>query len=235
MPSLPPRSILLFAACAFGGALCFNVPVRADDAPEPPRKGAITISVSKADAKIKALSAGTSGSGGKSSKGGYGANGDGGGKGGTMTPTGYRNLNEEADVTYAITVKNSSHQPVKNLAVEYHFYNKTVRTTDGISDPPKIDDITSVENVDIDPGKSTDILTQPIPNASNASSSIPASAARSKTRTSPSQSSTITNLVGWHIEVRFNDQVVAKTDEPFDLKDRLDQINKQVQMLTPKK
>jgi len=140
------------------------------------------------------------------------------GMGATNTTVVQENM-RKADVTYTITIHNNAKFSAKNLAVEYHFYNKTVMTTNGIA-TSTLDDITSVENVDIDSGKNAIITTRGIPYQDSQASNGSATGRGGKgARTSPSI--TQTYVLGWHVEIRFNGKIIAHDDYPDNLQDLL--------------
>jgi len=135
-----------------------------------------------------------------------------------------------SNVTYTITVRNTGKIPAKNLVVEYHFYNKTTTTDNGKS-TYSVEDITSTENVDVDPAKTKDIETQAITHASSMSSSSGNSNNSGgggrrnvgATQSSGGGSSSTTALLGWHVEVRFNDKIIRQVNQPDNLQDLLKQ------------
>jgi len=227
--SLP--SAFLLAACAFAFAVYSSVPVRGADSSGPVLpKNSFAIDVNKVDEKLLVPDPATSkGSGGSGGKGGKKSNTVAGGAQGGHS-VGSQNLDNHVDVTYAITVKNRSGIAVQNLAVEYHFYNVTVNTVNGLT-TTTIDDITSTENVDIDPGKSKDVITQAVPKVSTVKDTRTVNPSRGGGRTTPTQTSTTSNLLGWHINVLYNDKIISERHSPDDLKDKIDRINKQNELL----
>ncbi len=245
-----PRLALLVAGCVLTTVAYFAIPSDVSAASTPVKHTYFTIDVKLND--IKSIQ--TSGSGstnGKNSRGGsgtsnsrsggFGSNGSGGfGSGGFGSRgSSSSDFNSQADVTYLITVKNITKFPVKNLQVKYDFYNLTTDTTsDGIS-THTIDDITSTENVDIDAGQTCKpIQTQTIRRADSASAgnsqssssnnSSSQSFGRSRTggkgMTTARQSTSITDLIGYHVETIFNGEVVGSLDSPIDLQDKLKQF-----------
>lgn len=124
-----------------------------------------------------------------------------------------RTSSSKGEVPYIITVRNGSEIQANNVVVEYHFYNRTANISNGIADYT-IDDITSTEYLDLAPGKSKDVMTQPIPHEDTEST---AAASGGRTRTVGGSTMTITSLLGWHIEVRYNDKLVVKKEYPDNL------------------
>jgi len=226
------RSTILLAVCAFG-AVCFAASMEAADAPAASTataptlpKNSIGIEVVKAEVKPKAAASSSSSSGRGMGSNSYSY----GGSQNAAEMAARLNTSSEQDATYTITLKNRAKIAAKNLAVEYHFYNVKVDTQNG-STTRTVNDITSTENVDIAAGKSAEVSSQPIPHVTKTSVSTGptpgASFGRTKgISTASNQSSSYTNVLGWHVEVRLGDTVISQKDEPYDLKAQLDQINK---------
>jgi len=219
-PRFLPRSLPLVAGCVFVAVFHFGFPACAFGAELP----TISFDVKKNDEKVvqppKPAAAGASGSAGR------GATAGGTGRG----LAGSKSLGSSTtDVTYLISLRNTSMVPALNLEVEYHFYTKTATTTNGET-TYDIEDVNSIENVDLDVHKAKDIVTQPIAlvdNQSTASSKSLSSgaAARGKGKSSVISSSVITSLLGWHVEIRFNDKIIAHKDSPDNLQDLLKQYH----------
>jgi len=234
------RRTLPLAACALAAAAYFAAPAHGADssttAPTAPksatkpagpassapaatpalRRGDIKVIVVKADESFKPQGDATS-----SDKSG----GKGGGHGATA---GNKNMSTSSDVVYAVTVRNTTKAPVKGLTLEYHFYNETIANNNGVA-TTDLSDVSSTETLDLDPGKGKDFLTQPIPVAFSATYSGGGGGGGKKgsISTKADQSTTTTKLLGYHVEVRYNDKVMDSKDDPSDVKDRVDKINKQ--------
>lgn len=221
--SYSPRSTLVMAGFALVTAASLARPALAADAPAPVPNISI-VDVVKGDDKIaaQAPTQPTTSNNSNNAKGGSN------GKGGTPTAN-TRTMTTKGDVTYIIKLRNGSKFAAKGVQVEYHFYNRTTNTNNGVS-TYSISPVESTESVDIDPGKVAEVQTQPISHANTQSQSGGASAGGGgggkggkggKTVSSPVQSSSITSVLGWHIEVKFNDKVIKKLDYPDNLQDLL--------------
>ncbi len=217
--SLPSHSTRSLAVCALAATACFAAPARAaDDAPPaPPAAKTIGVRVTKNDIKFQPSKAGAE---------------NGGGSNGKVASAGNQNTDLQSQLTYTITVTNSAKVPAKGLTVEYHFFNKTVNTNNGNSSY-SLDDITSTESVDVAPGKTATVVSLPIPQ--NATTTVSGGGGASKSggkggkgvSASPTQSSSITTLLGYRVEVRFGDKLIlAKSSDPMDLQQKVDQLNK---------
>jgi len=219
------HSKLLLAACTLATSAYFASPVRADDAPaQPPPKGSISIGVKQTAVKVQAPAASTNGTNGTSKSSSHGF--------GPPAPPSDTQAAEN-DLTYTITVKNNAKVPAKGLTLEYHFYNRKMQTDNGVT-TYSLDDITATQNVDIDPGKSVDVVTQSIPQQASSTVTQAQSSSYgfgSKGSNKPAQSFTNTKLLGYTIVVKFNDKAITPVkSDPADLQDQLDKLKKQMQV-----
>lgn len=220
--SRPVRTALLAGGLALVAGCYFSLPALA--AGIDPSLPSVTISgVKKGDDKVPASAAAGKGTG--TSKGTTGSRGA---AANSSVPKGAKLLSAtKGELTYIITVHNNSRVAVKNIQVEYHFYNKTTVTDNGIlTDKPTVTDITSTENIDLDASKSKDIQTQPIPHENTQIQTAGQSSGNGRTRvtTSSTYGSTITQLIGWHIELSYNGKIIQKTDDPTNLQDLLKKL-----------
>ncbi len=219
----PVRATLMLSSLALAAMLSFALPAWAIG-PDPYSPMVSIMDVKKGDDKVAPPAPAATGRG-------TGNNGKGGASGGnnnSSVPKGAKMLSStKGDLTYIITLRNTGKIPARNVQVEYHFYNKTVVTDNGLSDPPTITDITSTENIDIDPGKMKDVQTQSIPheNTQSQMNGATSGGGRQKVTTSSTYSSSVTSVLGWHIEVRYNDKVLQARDQPDNLQDLLKKYN----------
>lgn len=226
--SFPFRSTFLLSGLTLAAALALPSYAASPDASIP---SVSILNIKKNTEVVKAPPpAATGNSQGSQGKGGKnGQNNQNGKYGNAPKPPQYGSASTKSDLTYVISLRNNSKFPAKNVEVEYHFYNRTTVTTNGIG-TSNIDDITSTENLDIDPTSNKDLITQPIshedtmgagPDTSNSSSSSGGGGGgrggRNKLTASPISTSTITAVMGWHVEVRYNDKVIAHRDYPDNL------------------
>ncbi len=225
------RSALVMSGLALVTASYLALPAYAADAPATPPApvpNVTIVDVTKGDSRnIPQAPATTASSSNNNSKGG--SNGRTSGNGGSGNTSSRSLITAKGDTTYVIKLRNGSKFAAKGVTVEYHFYNRTTNTNNGVS-TYTIEDIPGNENVDIDPGKLYELTTQPISHSNSVSQSGGATqgggGGRGKGATSsPTQSSTITAVLGWHIELKFNDKVIKKLDSPDNLQDLLKKYN----------
>lgn len=223
LPQHPLRFTLVLAGLALAAVGYGTIPASAAGA-DPSLPAVSILEVKKGEDK-PAVPASTSKGSGTAGRGSGGNRNSGGSSGGAR---GAKVISAtKGDLTYIITVRNNGRTAAKNVQVEYHFYNRTVVTDNGLSEAPTITDISGTENVDIDPGKMKDIQTQSIPheNTQNQNAGTSSGGGRTRTVTSGTYSSSVTSLLGWHIEVKYNDKIIQKRDEPDNLQDLLKKYN----------
>jgi hypothetical protein len=149
-----------------------------------------------------------------------------------------KTTSDRGEVNYTISLHNFSTYPAKDLVVEYHFYNITRSTGKSSASNPVITEVKATETLDIDPGKTRDVETKPVPyemtqvqtttttpygyavspvdTATNGYTVTP-----NNVKTTNSTNSTNTTMLGWHIEIRYNGKVIKTDDQPSDLPDKL--------------
>lgn len=128
-----------------------------------------------------------------------------------------RKVSTKGEVPYIITVRNGSEFPAHNVVLEYHFYNRTADISNGLANYT-IDDITSTEYLDIAADKSRDITTEPIPYEDTETT---AAAGGGRTRNVGGSTMTITSLLGYHVELRYNDKLISQKEFPDNLQELL--------------
>ncbi len=221
--SLPSRSAFVMSGLALVTAVVLVLPSYAL-APDPNVPSVSILDVKKNTEKLQLPDpSATSGSGRNQGN----NQGGKGGKGGQQAAKPLSSISTKSDLTYVITLRNNSKIPAKNVAVEYHFYNRTSNTTNGLS-TYSIEDVTSTENLDVDPGSNKELVTQPISHEDSMSVAGGANSGgggggkgRSKSMSTPITTMTNTSVMGWHVEVRYNDKIIAHRDYPDNLQSLL--------------
>ncbi len=211
------RSTLLAAGLVLASAAYFAQPAGAAT-PTPP-----TPTISVLDVKIgkeKTTAAGpTTGAG---SGQGSGQNGGGRNKGGGFGGGNSSTVSNTGTVRYDITLRNTSKVPAKQVVVEYHFYNRTAVTTNGHTNYT-MQDLTSTDTKDIDPGQNVVITSIPIPFEDTETQS---SGGGGRTMGTPTSSSTKTSVFGWKIIMTYNDKPLGKPKEnPDNLEDLIQEYS----------
>lgn len=147
---------------------------------------------------------------------------------------------DRGEATYTISLRNTSNLPVKGLVVEYSFYTITLSTGKNVTGQPEISEVTGAASVDIDPNKTLNLETVPVPyeNTQNQYTTTSpvgynvtpygpnvnnngAVVTPDTVKTTMSSTSTTTSTLGWHVELQFNGKVLKSSDVPSDLIDKL--------------
>jgi len=136
----------------------------------------------------------------------------------------------QSQMVYTITVRNLSSFPATNLAVEYHFYNKTSAHNAGTT-TTTVDDVTSTVNVDIPVNGRKDIQTNGINHeikqayaTSATGSTIGASSGKKGTMSSGQTDTTTTSVMGYVIIVRSGNTIVKTLLSKDDIVDQVKAI-----------
>lgn len=211
------RSTLAMTGLAIVTAAYFALPAYAA-APDPAMPTISIVGVNKGDDKVKltpiapAKNSGNNNSNSSNSR------------GGNNTSNSSRTTTTKGDVTYIIQIRNSGKIPAKGLTVAYTFYNLTTNTTNGES-TNVIQPITGSESIDLDPNKVKDVETVPISHSntqslsSGSNNSSGGGGRGGRTMTTPTSTSSITKVLGSHVEVLYNDKVLKTRNEPDNIDD----------------
>jgi len=136
----------------------------------------------------------------------------------------------QSQMVYTITIRNLSSFPATNLAVEYHFYNKTSAHNAGTT-TTTVDDVTSTANVDVPVNGRKDIQTIGINHEikqsyakSATGATIGANSGKKGTVSTGMTDTTTTSVMGYVIIVRSGNTIIKTLLSKDDIVDQVKAI-----------
>ncbi|HVU36888.1 MAG TPA: hypothetical protein VHC95_01000 [Opitutales bacterium] len=120
------------------------------------------------------------------------------------------------DTRYLVIVHNQSKFAAKGVVVEFHFYNRTTVTTKGKAESTLDDITTTTEPGDIEAGKALQLM----------SGNVHTEDTQGQGGKAGANNFRVTSLLGWHVEVRLNDKVIAHKDSVPNLADMVKAYSK---------